>query len=454
MPTSRRPAWWSPSVTTHGQPPTFLEFLLKVGPSRADKASGLDRRGLWWRLRQARSEAIGPRGRWRAAASGAGHGRSPSPDRTLEKDVASASSSAVRLPQRGPTTRANARQPKISSPRNPNATATKAAAVPWPATTRNTMPIATVASQTTMPVGTMSIGRRQARVTAQPTAAPTRNGQDVRATPPRLSPSTWDDRPMTTKTMMQAASRAAARARCIRPDRTGYRVPGTGYRVPDTGYRTPGTGYRVPGTTVTVPCSLGAQRGMVLGQHRDEDASGREPAGDGGDPIGHAGDDHASIGVHPFDSGLGHGAHRHPHELGHRPRGFGIADPRGCRKARLHRSGAENGHRHTAGPQLPPNGMAVRENEGLAGRVPGLSGKRLEGGGRRHVEDCPAPALDHPREEERTQVHHCLDIGPDHGDLTGGVRTGHRVHGGEPRVVDEHIDLQPPALDLRGDRRA
>ena len=84
-------------------------------------------------------------------------------------------------------------------------------AVPWPATTRSTMPTATVPSQAASPDGTRAIGRRQARATSQPTPSPARNGQAVLATPGTLSPWLWLARPMTTNTSTEATSSTAAR---------------------------------------------------------------------------------------------------------------------------------------------------------------------------------------------------------------------------------------------------
>ena len=84
-------------------------------------------------------------------------------------------------------------------------------AVPWPATTRSTMPTATVPSQAATPDGTRAAGRRHPRATSQPTASPARNGQAVLATPGMVSPSWWLARPMTTNTSTAATSRTAAR---------------------------------------------------------------------------------------------------------------------------------------------------------------------------------------------------------------------------------------------------
>ncbi len=86
-----------------------------------------------------------------------------------------------------------------------------ATAVPWPATTRSTIPTATVPSQAAIPDGTRAAGRRQTRATSQPTPRPARNGHAVPATPGTLSPSWWLARPMTTNTSTEATSSTAAR---------------------------------------------------------------------------------------------------------------------------------------------------------------------------------------------------------------------------------------------------
>ena len=140
--------------------------------------------------------------------------RSPTGGRLWEPDDPAPSSLAPRLRHGLGKRRARARHPRSSIPKKASATATKAAAVPWPATTRRTMPTVTQAIHTTTPVGTMAIGRRHARTVVQPATAPTRNGHDVLATPATVTPSAWEERPMTTKTRTQTTSRAPATTRC------------------------------------------------------------------------------------------------------------------------------------------------------------------------------------------------------------------------------------------------
>ena len=86
------------------------------------------------------------------------------------------------------TALASARQPSRNSPRKARATSTNAKAVPWPDTTRSTMPATTVPSHALTPAGASASGWRHARTTSQPTASPARKGHAVEATPGRLSP--------------------------------------------------------------------------------------------------------------------------------------------------------------------------------------------------------------------------------------------------------------------------
>src|SRR6204780_294808 len=108
------------------------------------------------------------------------------------------------------------RPPSRNRPRKHSATAMNAGAVPWPATTRSSMPTATVPSHAPMPAGTIAAGRRQARGTSSPTPSPTRNGQAVLARPPADSPWWWADRPIATKTSTQHTSMITATAGCTR----------------------------------------------------------------------------------------------------------------------------------------------------------------------------------------------------------------------------------------------
>ena len=70
-----------------------------------------------------------------------------------------------------------------------DATSTKLAATPAELTLRNNMPITTVHSHTTSPVGTTAVGRCQPREANHPTTVPVRNGQAVVATPAMVIPS-------------------------------------------------------------------------------------------------------------------------------------------------------------------------------------------------------------------------------------------------------------------------
>lgn len=75
------------------------------------------------------------------------------------------------------------RQPSNSTAVTDAATTTKLAATPAELALRNSMPTATVHNQTTRPVGTTAVGRRQPRDASQPITVPVRNGHAVAATP-------------------------------------------------------------------------------------------------------------------------------------------------------------------------------------------------------------------------------------------------------------------------------
>ena len=107
------------------------------------------------------------------------------------------------------TTR-TARQPIIVMAKNPSDTSTNATALPCPTTSRRICPIATVAIQTTTPVGHSALGLVQPRTAAQPTAAPTKNGPAVLAIPAMESPWACTERPTATKMIIDARSARAA----------------------------------------------------------------------------------------------------------------------------------------------------------------------------------------------------------------------------------------------------
>jgi hypothetical protein len=69
------------------------------------------------------------------------------------------------------------------------ATTTKLMAVPWDVAFRNNIPMTTVLSQITMPVGANDVGRCHALAASHPAAAPDRNGHAVSATPATVIPS-------------------------------------------------------------------------------------------------------------------------------------------------------------------------------------------------------------------------------------------------------------------------
>jgi hypothetical protein len=75
---------------------------------------------------------------------------------------------------------------------------------------RNAIPIATVHTQTTTPVGAIASGRRHRALASQPTPAPTRNGHAVSATPATVRPSAWLRRPIAQNTTTHSASTTGA----------------------------------------------------------------------------------------------------------------------------------------------------------------------------------------------------------------------------------------------------
>jgi hypothetical protein len=102
-----------------------------------------------------------------------------------------------------------ARQPSSNTAVTDDATTTKLAATPAELALRNSMPTATVQIQTTTPVGTTAMGRRQPRDASQPTTVPVRNGHAVDATPVTLRPSAWLRRPTVQNTSTPTTSVAS-----------------------------------------------------------------------------------------------------------------------------------------------------------------------------------------------------------------------------------------------------
>ncbi len=111
-----------------------------------------------------------------------------------------------------------ARQPSNNTAVTDAATNTKLAATPAEVALRSSMPTATVHSQTTTPVGTTAVGRRQPRDASHPTAVPDKNGHAVVATPETLSPSSWLRRPRAQNTSTATTSMASHAGRCMQRD--------------------------------------------------------------------------------------------------------------------------------------------------------------------------------------------------------------------------------------------
>jgi len=76
----------------------------------------------------------------------------------------------------------------MSIPKKPSATIMKANAVPWPDTTRRTIPTATVASHITTPLLSDAPFRCCTPTINQPSARPTAKGHVVEARPAIVDP--------------------------------------------------------------------------------------------------------------------------------------------------------------------------------------------------------------------------------------------------------------------------
>ena len=95
----------------------------------------------------------------------------------------------------------------------------------------------------------------------------------------------------------------------------------------------------------------------------------------------------ARPGRQPLDRRLGHVGRRDPHELGQRLARLLVGHARRLGEARLDRARAQRGDGDARAAQLGAERAPVGEDEGLRRAVAGLSRQRLEGCGRRRVED-------------------------------------------------------------------
>jgi hypothetical protein len=148
------------------------------------------------------------------------HGRPPgAPRRCLSESAAiSVRNQEARLVGRRrwrPATRV--RQPSINAPRKPNATNTKAKAIPCPDTTRNVIPTTTVTKHTMSPPRKDVEERCQMTNASQPTTSPETNGHAVETIPAMLRPWSCTDRPIPTKRRTAARSITAAERRMSTP---------------------------------------------------------------------------------------------------------------------------------------------------------------------------------------------------------------------------------------------
>ena len=136
-----------------------------------------------------------------------------------------------------------------------------------------------------------------------------------------------------------------------------------------------------------------------------------------------------------------------PDEPGHlvaRAAHAGLLDELG-----LHGAGADGGDAHALAAELVVRALGEAEDERLRGGVGGGEGNRLEGGGRRDVDDRPAAAIGHRRAEARLEVDERLAVERDHRGEARGIRAVDRARAAEAGVVDEDLDVEPKRLDLR-----
>ena len=94
----------------------------------------------------------------------------------------------------------------------------------------------------------------------------------------------------------------------------------------------------------------------------------------------------------------------------------------------------------------------VGQHEGLRGAVAGLSGQRLEGGGRRGVQHRAAMPGDHAGHEQGAQIDDRFDVGAHQRELGGAVGPVHGAHRREARVVDEDVGVQSARFQLCRER--
>ena len=171
----------------------------------------------------------------------------------------------------------------------------------------------------------------------------------------------------------------------------------------------------------TLSAGPGFRSRVALRQQRHQQRLGRQVGQPGRGAVRRPGDHDGAAGGETLDGRPGHVSRRDPHELGQRLARLLVGHARRLGEARLHRAGAQRGDADARAAQLGAEGAPVGEHEGLRRAVAGLSRQRLEGRGRRRVEDRAAMPRDHARHEQRAQVDDGLDVRAHHGELGGAV---------------------------------
>ena len=170
-------------------------------------------------------------------------------------------------------------------------------------------------------------------------------------------------------------------------------------------------------------------------------------AGDGGGPVDETGDDGALPVLGRVNRSLRHRLGRHPEDAGELF--LRLLNAGNLRELGPHRAGTDCRQGHPSPLQLLVHRLAEAEHEGLRRRVRGGARNRLEGGGRGDVDHRASTARDHRRQVARLEVEQRLAVESKHRDEPLPVEVEHRFRSPEAGVVDQDLDLEPEALDLR-----
>ena len=116
-----------------------------------------------------------------------------------------------------------------------------------------------------------------------------------------------------------------------------------------------------------------------------------------------------------------------------------LREPGPLAEAGVHRPRAQRGRGDARAAELAGQALGVGQHERLAGAVARLPGQGLERRRAGDVEDRPAAALDHARQEPAAEVDDGDDVDLDHPDLGLGVGLRDRAERGEAGVVDQDV---------------